>query len=110
MSNELLRIDGLHVAFRDGDQMRGVVRGVDLRIAPGEVVGLVGESGSGKSMTALALMRLLPPGGAVTSGRIAFKGRDLRAASARELNGLRGSQIGMIFQDPSTRPFRSGGS
>ena len=81
---------------------REVVRGVDLRIAPGEVVGLVGESGSGKSMTALAIMRLLPPGGAVTSGRVLFRGQDLRACSASELNRLRGSQIGMIFQDPLT--------
>jgi oligopeptide/dipeptide ABC transporter ATP-binding protein len=102
MTEELLRIDGLHVGFRDGDEMRPVVRGVDLRIAPGEVVGLVGESGSGKSMTALALMRLLPPGGAVTSGRIVFNGRDLREASTQEVNKLRGGQIGMIFQDPLT--------
>ena len=102
MTDELLRIDGLHVGFRSGDEMRPVVRGVDLRIAAGEVVGLVGESGSGKSMTALALMRLLPPGGAVTSGRIVFKGRDLRECSTAEINALRGSQIGMIFQDPLT--------
>src|SRR6201990_888097 len=100
MSEDLLRIDGLHVGFREGDTMRGVVRGVDLRIAPGEVVGLVGESGSGKSMTALAIMRVLPPGGAVTSGRVLLRGQDLRERSASELNKLRGSQIGMIFQDP----------
>jgi oligopeptide/dipeptide ABC transporter ATP-binding protein len=98
MTEDLLRIDGLHVGFGN----RAVVRGVDLRIAPGEVVGLVGESGSGKSMTALAIMRLLPPGGAVTSGRVLFRGQDLRERSARELNKLRGSQIGMIFQDPLT--------
>ena len=98
MTDDLLRIDGLHVGFGD----REVVRGVDLRIAPGEVVGLVGESGSGKSMTALATMRLLPSGGAVTSGRILFRGQDLRERSAGELNRLRGSQIGMIFQDPLT--------
>jgi ABC-type dipeptide/oligopeptide/nickel transport system ATPase component len=102
MTDDLLRIDGLHVGFRSGDEMRGVVRGVDLRIAPGEVVGLVGESGSGKSMTALALMRLLPPGGAVTSGRVTFKGRDLLGMPAPELNRLRGKEIGMIFQDPLT--------
>ncbi|HEX3995672.1 MAG TPA: ABC transporter ATP-binding protein [Acetobacteraceae bacterium] len=102
MTEDLLRIEGLHVGFRSGDAMRSVVRGVDLRIAPGEVVGLVGESGSGKSMTALAIMRLLPPGGAVTSGRISFRGQDLREYSAGELNTLRGKQIGMIFQDPLT--------
>ena len=102
MTEDLLRIDGLHVGFRSGDAMRSVVRGVDLRIAPGEVVGLVGESGSGKSMTALAIMRLLPPGGAVTSGRISFRGRNLRECSAGDLNRLRGNQIGMIFQGPLT--------
>jgi oligopeptide/dipeptide ABC transporter ATP-binding protein len=98
MTDELLRIDGLHVSVGDHD----VVRGVDLRIAPGEVVGVVGESGSGKSMTALATIGLLPPGCAVTSGRILFRGQDLRQSSTRALNRLRGDQIGMIFQDPLT--------
>ncbi len=99
---DLLRIDGLHVGFRSGDTMRDVVRGVDLRVAPGEVVGLVGESGSGKSMTALAIMRLLPTGGGITSGRILFRGNDLATQGIRQINALRGSQIGMIFQDPLT--------
>jgi oligopeptide/dipeptide ABC transporter ATP-binding protein len=102
MTEHLLRIDGLHVGFRAGDQMRDVVRGVDLRIAPGEVVGLVGESGSGKSMTALALMHLLPPNAAITSGRISFAGRDLVNIAKSEMNRLRGGDIGMIFQDPLT--------
>ena len=79
-----------------------MVRGVDLRIAPGEVVGLVGESGSGKSITALAVMRLLPPGAAITSGRISFRGRDLIDVRTAEMNRLRGGEIGMIFQDPLT--------
>ncbi len=102
MTEDLLRIDGLHVGFRAGDAMRGVVRGVDLRIAPGEVVGLVGESGSGKSITALAIMRLLPTGAAITSGRVMFRGRDLTGYSNGEMNRLRGGEIGMIFQDPLT--------
>jgi oligopeptide/dipeptide ABC transporter ATP-binding protein len=96
MTEELLRIDALHVAFGE----REVVRGVDLRIAPGEVVGLVGESGSGKSMSALALMRLLPLGGRISSGAVQFKGQDLLAMPNKAFNALRGSQIGMIFQDP----------
>jgi oligopeptide/dipeptide ABC transporter ATP-binding protein len=102
MTEDLLRIDGLHVGFRAGDTMRDVVRGVNLRIAPGEVVGLVGESGSGKSISALAAMRLLPPGAAITGGRVIFRGRDLINASNSEMNRLRGAQIGMIFQDPLT--------
>jgi len=102
MTEPLLRIDGLHIGFRHGDTMRPVVRGVDLRIDPGEVVGLVGESGSGKSLTALSVMRLLPRGAAIVDGRIAFRGRDLIAMPAAEMNGLRGGEIGMIFQDPLT--------
>jgi oligopeptide/dipeptide ABC transporter ATP-binding protein len=96
MTGDLLRIDALHVAFGE----REVVRGVDLRIAPGEVVGLVGESGSGKSMSALALMRLLPTGGRISSGAVEFRGQDLLGMSNKAFNALRGSQIGMIFQDP----------
>jgi oligopeptide/dipeptide ABC transporter ATP-binding protein len=102
MTEDLLRIDGLHVGFRAGDAIRNVVRGVDLRIAPGEVVGLVGESGSGKSISALAVMRLLPPGAAITSGRVIFRGHDLCELGNADMNRLRGGDIGMIFQDPLT--------
>jgi oligopeptide/dipeptide ABC transporter ATP-binding protein len=96
----LLQIDGLHVAFGARTTWRDVVRGVDLRIAPGEVVGLVGESGSGKSLTALSIMRLLPPGARISSGRILFDGTDLGTLSERAINARRGRDIGMIFQDP----------
>jgi oligopeptide/dipeptide ABC transporter ATP-binding protein len=78
------------------------VRGVDLRVDPGEVVGLVGESGSGKSITALAVMRLLPPGAAITSGRVSFRGQDMLGIGNAEMNRLRGGAMGMIFQDPLT--------
>jgi oligopeptide/dipeptide ABC transporter ATP-binding protein len=98
----LLQIDGLHVAFGARTRWRDVVRGVDLRIAPGEVVGLVGESGSGKSLTALSIMRLLPPGARISSGRILFEGIDLSTLSERAINERRGRDIGMIFQDPLT--------
>jgi oligopeptide/dipeptide ABC transporter ATP-binding protein len=94
----LLRIDGLHIAFGQRD----VVRGVDLRVGGGEVVGLVGESGSGKSLTALAIMRLLPPGARISSGRVVFDGIDLPGLSERGINELRGRDIAMIFQDPLT--------
>jgi oligopeptide/dipeptide ABC transporter ATP-binding protein len=102
MTEPLLRIEGLHVGFRSGTATRNVVRGVDLRVDPGEVVGLVGESGSGKSITALAVMRLLPPGAAITSGRVSFRGQDMLEISRAEMNRLRGGAMGMIFQDPLT--------
>ena len=102
MTEPLLRIDGLHVAFGARATWRDVVRGVDLRVHPGEVVGLVGESGSGKSLTALSVMGLLPPGARVSGGRILFGGTDLVGLREGAMNRLRGRAIGMIFQDPLT--------
>ena len=76
------------------------MRGVDLRVSAGEVVGLVGESGSGKSLTALSVMGLLPLGAKVSSGRILFDGTELVGMRDGAMNKLRGRDIGMIFQDP----------
>jgi peptide/nickel transport system ATP-binding protein len=75
------------------------VAGVDLALAPGEVLALLGESGSGKSVTLRALMRLLPPRAAV-GGSIAVDGRDVKKLSARELSAYRGRTVAMIFQEP----------
>jgi ABC-type dipeptide/oligopeptide/nickel transport system ATPase component len=102
MTEALLCIEGLHVGFRTGTTFRNVVRGVDLRVDPGEVVGLVGESGSGKSITALAIMRLLPPGATIASGRISFRDQDMIGMTYSEMNRVRGGAMGMIFQDPLT--------
>jgi peptide/nickel transport system ATP-binding protein len=77
------------------------VRGVDLSIGEGEVLGLVGESGSGKSLTSLALMGLLPPN-ATVSGEVRFEGRDVLRATAEELRQMRGTRMAMIFQEPMT--------
>jgi peptide/nickel transport system ATP-binding protein len=79
-----------------------ILRDVGFAIEEGEVFGLVGESGSGKSMTALALMGLLPQGAQLTEGRAAFGGRDLLRLPEPEMCGLRGREIGMIFQEPMT--------
>ncbi len=93
----LVSVEGLEVSIRGTP----VLRGVSFDLAPGEVFGLVGESGSGKSMTALALMRLLPPG-ARMGGRVALEGRDLARLSERAMCRVRGAEIGMIFQEPMT--------
>ncbi|GLS36999.1 ABC transporter ATP-binding protein [Mesorhizobium tianshanense] len=78
-----------------------ILKRVELSVAPGEVMGLVGESGSGKSMTALTVMQLLPWAARAT-GRIAFDGIDILAASEDQMCALRGDDIGMVFQEPMT--------
>jgi peptide/nickel transport system ATP-binding protein len=87
------------------DSESGLVRAIDglrLSIHRGETFALVGESGCGKSMTALALMRLLPENGRVLAGRIELEGRDTLDLPEREMRSVRGGRIGMIFQEPST--------
>ena len=75
---------------------------VDLRVGAGEVVGLVGESGSGKTMTALSVLRLLPPGARTVAGEVLFDGRDLIQVDEKEMDRTRGSQVSVVFQDPMT--------
>lgn len=97
----LLVLDGLSVWLPSREGQVAVVDHIDLEVQPGEVVGVAGESGSGKTMTALALLGLLPPH-AVTEGRAVFGDRDLLKINRRELRHLRGRDIGMVFQDPMT--------
>ena len=92
----LLEVDHLSVRFGAST----VVDDISFTIAPGEKFALVGESGSGKSITALSVLRLVDA--AVTSGAIRFDGADLMAKSEREMRGLRGAAIAMIFQEPMT--------
>jgi peptide/nickel transport system ATP-binding protein len=99
----LLNIDDLHVTFRGDDgRVTHAVDGVSLRLDRGAMLGLVGESGCGKSVTALAVMGLLPKQSADVVGRVRFDGIDLGALSDRALRDLRGDRLGMIFQEPMT--------
>ena len=99
----VLDIDRMSVALGPPGQRTTVVDEVSLRIHAGRILGLVGESGSGKSVTALALMRLLPAGRfAVTAATMAFEGTDLRSLSDAALTRLRGDRMAMVFQEPMT--------
>jgi peptide/nickel transport system ATP-binding protein len=99
----LLAIDGLTVSFprAGGGPPVEVVRGVSLAIDKGELVGLVGESGSGKSMTALAVLGLVPPPGRAR-GKVLLDGADLLAMPPGDLRRVRGGRIGLVFQEAMT--------
>jgi oligopeptide/dipeptide ABC transporter ATP-binding protein len=89
----------LRISFADGSDAVDLVDGVNLELSPGDALGIVGESGSGKSLTALAMMRLLPPS-MTTIGRVVIGGSDLLNARERDMRRRRGRDIGMVFQDP----------
>lgn len=101
MSNNILEVHNLSVRFQTDDGEVEAVNGVNFSLAPGETLGIVGESGSGKSQTVLSVMGLLAANGKA-GGKVVFQGADLLGMPARELNRVRGSSIGMIFQDPMT--------
>ena len=96
----LLSVEDLEVAFKTQDGFVPAVRGVSFDLYPGETVAIVGESGSGKSTTAHAIINLLPGSGRVTGGRVMFEGRDLTQLSRREIEAVRGREIGLVPQDP----------
>ncbi len=99
----LLEVDNLHTHFITRDGVVKAVDGVSFSLEAGRTLGVVGESGSGKTVTALAIMRLIPePPGKVVGGDIRFKGQSLLTMSEREHRNLRGNRIAMIFQDPMT--------
>ncbi|MEU8897624.1 ABC transporter ATP-binding protein [Nocardia sp. NPDC048505] len=96
----LLDIKDLNVCFTSEGKKIPAVRGVSLAVYPGQTVAIVGESGSGKSTTAHAIIDLLPGSGEVTSGSIMFDGKDLTAASSKDIVAVRGKGIGLVPQDP----------
>ena len=99
----LLSIEGLTVELATRDRAFEAVSDISFSVSRNEVLALVGESGSGKSMTAMAIMRLLPePVAEIVSGRIMFDGIDLADSNESTLRGIRGNRIGLIFQEPMT--------
>ena len=102
MAEDLLCVEDLQVEFLRTDGIVYAVNGVSFSVAPGETLGIVGESGSGKSVSALSLLGLLRGNGRVTKGTAKFMGKDLLKLRRRQLEDIRGRDIGMIFQDPMT--------
>jgi oligopeptide/dipeptide ABC transporter ATP-binding protein len=101
MTANLLDVDGLRVGFPRGPHLRHVVAGIGYSIQAGRTLGVVGESGCGKSMTALALMGLVPSPGRV-AGSIRFMGREIAGQSEAHWRAMRGAQVAMVFQEPMT--------
>lgn len=98
-----LRVENLRVSFRAGGNVVRVVDGVDLTVKEGRTLGLVGESGSGKSVTAMSILDLLGPSGAIEDGsRVVFRDTELTGMSEPDIRALRGNEISMIFQEPMT--------
>ena len=100
---KVLEVKDLHVSFETYAGEVQAVRGVSFHLNKGEAIAIVGESGCGKSVTAQSIMRLIPmPPGKIKSGSILFNGKDLAKCSEKKMEAIRGSEIGMIFQDPMT--------
>ena len=100
MTEPLVCVRNLSVAFTNSGKSIHAVNGVDFDLAPGEVLGVIGESGSGKSVTLRALLRILPPKRTKIGGTVRVDGRDALALSGRELEDYRGGVVSMIFQEP----------
>ncbi|MFD1673779.1 ABC transporter ATP-binding protein [Alicyclobacillus fodiniaquatilis] len=101
MAEDLLTVENLHTQFERADDTVYAVNGVSFSVEPGETLGIVGESGSGKSVSVLSMLGLLR-GGRVVSGTAKFMGTDLLKLRRRQLEDIRGRDIGVIFQDPMT--------
>ena len=100
MSEELLRLEHLSIDYKVKDGYLSAVNDVNCVLNKGEVFAIVGESGCGKSTVAHSIMNLLPGGNEEITGKIIFKGNDLRECTRPEMEKIRGKEIGMIFQNP----------
>jgi peptide/nickel transport system ATP-binding protein len=101
-SGTLLRVRDLEVRFRTRKQTVHAVNGISFDLQPGDTLGIVGESGSGKSVTALAMLGILPKAGQATGGEVLFDDTDLLQLPDAGLRRIRGRDIAMVFQDPMT--------
>ena len=112
MSEELLRLENLSIDYKVKEGYLSAVKDVNFSINKGEIFAVVGESGCGKSTVARSIMNLLPGGNETITGKVIFKGRDLREVTEREMEKIRGKEIGMIFQNPldSLNPVYTVGS
>ena len=102
MTETLLKIEGLKTHFFTEAGIVKAVDGMSFDVRKGESLGLVGESGSGKTVTALSVLRIVPKPGRIVEGKIEFKGENLLNKSEKEMQSIRGSEIAIIFQDPSS--------
>ncbi|MCX5859565.1 MAG: ABC transporter ATP-binding protein [Proteobacteria bacterium] len=98
--NPLLKVDNLQTHFFTPEGVIRAADGISFELSAGETLGLVGESGSGKTVTALSILRLVPPPGRIVGGRIEFAGRDILQLNPSELRKIRGDRIAMVFQEP----------
>jgi oligopeptide/dipeptide ABC transporter ATP-binding protein len=98
--DEILRIEGLRVSYRERDRIVRAVDGVDLALRKGTTLAIVGESGCGKTTVALSILNLLPAAGRLDAGRVLYGGRDVLELQGDDLRRVRGREISMIFQDP----------
>lgn len=102
MEEYIIEISNLYTSFFVDSHAIPVISNLNLAIKKGKVLGLIGESGSGKTMTALSILRLVPPPGKIMGGRIYFEGKDLLSLSNKEMEDIRGNKISMVFQEPMT--------
>jgi len=99
---ELLKINNLKTHFFTDKGIVPAVDGVSLSVKRGQIIGIVGESGCGKSITSLSILKLVSEPGKIVGGEIIFEGEDLANKSIKEMQGIRGNSISMIFQEPMT--------
>lgn len=99
---QILEIENLHTSFYTHAGEVKAVRGVNIQLSKGEIIGIVGESGCGKSVTMMSMLGLIPENAKVKEGRVLFQGKELTKMDDRQLEHIRGNEISMIFQDPMT--------